>query len=322
MQLEISQLERKYAHLRIDDRRGQRSLLASVVQQGQQTPVLVVRQSEHRYVLIDGYRRVAALEALACDLVEAVVLPVGEAEGLVLGYRLSRGRRPSALEEGWLLRELIDQHGQKQRDLAALLGRSRSWVSRRLSLVRVLPESVQQAVRQGLVPAQGAMKSLVPLARANSEQCAELVAHLHRERPTVRQLHQLYVAWKCGDSEQRAHLAREPGLYLKAATAGSATRSANDETADAAALGRDLEVLAALCRRCRQRVREGVLSRTRRLSELFGVWREVEVVFGSLSHHMQQEEPDARSRDTDSDPEAARSKARYAQDRPCAGRLP
>ena len=193
MQLEISQLDLKYAHLRVNDPSGSKALLASVAESGQQVPVLVVVGSpESQYILIDGYRRVGALSKLALDHVDAVLLSVPEAGALVQGYRLSHSRRPSALEEGWLLLELMDVHGQRQRNLGPVMGRSSSWVSRRLSLVKVLPQAVQQAVRKGKIPAYGAMKSLVPLARANGTQCAVLVENLKNERPSVRQLDHLY----------------------------------------------------------------------------------------------------------------------------------
>ena len=152
MQLEINQLDLKYAHLRVNDPSGRKALLASMAETGQQTPVLVVQLSDLQYILIDGYRRVAALSKLALDYVDAVLLSAPESDALVQSYRLSRSRQPNALEEGWLLLELLDVHGHKQRDLGPLMGRSSSWVSRRLSLVKVLPEPVQQAVRAGKIP--------------------------------------------------------------------------------------------------------------------------------------------------------------------------
>ncbi len=159
MQLEISQLDLKYAHLRINNPSSSKALLASIAESGQQTPVLVVGgSSESQYILIDGYRRVGALSKLALDHVDAVLLSVPEAEALVQGYRLSRSRRPNALEEGWLLLELMEVHGHRQRNLGSVMGRSSSWISRRLSLVKVLPGPVQQAVRDGKISAYGQQK--------------------------------------------------------------------------------------------------------------------------------------------------------------------
>jgi hypothetical protein len=69
MQLELGELELRYASLRIIDRSHQRRLVASVLEHGQLTPVLVVRDTSTG-VLLDGYVRVAALAEFARDLVD------------------------------------------------------------------------------------------------------------------------------------------------------------------------------------------------------------------------------------------------------------
>lgn len=200
MEIELHELELRYAELRIDDRGRRAELVAKIALHGQQGAVLVIREGE-RYVLIDGYARVAALRELGRDLVEAVVLEVPEAEALVLAHRLEAKRPRSALEEGWLIVELIERHGLGQPAIAARLRRTRGWVSRRLALVRVLPGSVQAAIRTGLVPPHGAAKYLVPLARANKQHCEQLVTALGGERISVRDLGRLYVLWKTGDEK-------------------------------------------------------------------------------------------------------------------------
>ncbi len=150
MEIEFHQLEKKYAGLRISDGLRSARLLASLCAHGQQQPVLVVRSGAdgdgvERYVLIDGYARVAALNELKRDSVEATVLELSEAQALVLAFRLERNRVRSAIEEAWLLQELIEGHALAQRALGPLLARSASWVSRRLALIAVLPASAQEA---------------------------------------------------------------------------------------------------------------------------------------------------------------------------------
>jgi len=178
MELELWQLDLKYAALRIADPAHAARVLAALCAHGQRQPVLVVAgDAPDRYVLIDGYARVAALSALKRDTVQATVLAVPEVEALVLASRLAHGRARSALEEGWLLRVLVRDHGVAQAALAAALGRSASWVSRRLALVEALPAAAEAAVRAGHVAPQAAMKCLVPLARANAAQCTQLLAN-------------------------------------------------------------------------------------------------------------------------------------------------
>src|ERR1035437_5083731 len=73
MQLEFHQLDRRWEHLRVREPHRQRRLLASLADSGQQTPIVVVvsHDSRDRYLVIDGHKRVAALEQLGRDTVEA-----------------------------------------------------------------------------------------------------------------------------------------------------------------------------------------------------------------------------------------------------------
>jgi ParB/RepB/Spo0J family partition protein len=223
VRLEVHELSLRYQDLRIADRAQEARLLGSLAAHGQQSPVLVHASASGQRVLLDGYRRVRALQALAQDLVMAVELTVPTVDALVLAHRAAAERRLSALEDGWLLRELVEVEQQSQPELAVRLQRSVSWVSRRLSLVCVLPEVVQQRVRQGLLPAQAAMRYLVPLARANAEECAALAENLGARRTSVREVERIYRAWLSADEEGRRRIVSEPRLLLRVdeATQGS-----------------------------------------------------------------------------------------------------
>jgi len=262
MEIEFHQLERKYAGLRIVEAARRARLVASLCTHGQQQPVLVVRGARHeegveRYVLIDGYARAAALAELKRDSVEATVLELTEAQALVLAFRLERHRVRSAIEEAWLLRELIEGHALAQRALAPLLGRSASWVSRRLALIAALPVVAEAAVRAGRLPAYAAMKYLVPLARANAGACEQLVAQLGRRRVSVRQLARLYAGWRAGNAAQRQAIVEQPWLYLDLDEKQEEAAAPTDPgTEREQRLLRDLGVLAAICRRVREALRE------------------------------------------------------------------
>jgi ParB-like chromosome segregation protein Spo0J len=207
-------------------------------------------------VLIDGYARVAALVELKRDTVKATALELSEAHALLLAFRLERNRARSVIEEAWLLRELVNTHAIAQNELAALLGRSASWVSRRLALVEVLPEVAEQAVRRGALPAQAAMKCLVPLARANRGQCEGLVVNLHGRRLSVRQMARLYAGWRAGNAEQREAIVAQPLLYLEVEEKLPADQPFDPATEREQRLVRDLGMLAGICRRARQALRE------------------------------------------------------------------
>ena len=98
MQLEFHQLDRRWEHLRVRRPHRQRRLMASLAESGQQTPIVVVAAEGQpgRYLVIDGYKRIAALEQLGRDTVEAVVWPMGEAEALLLDHHDSGTERPGS----------------------------------------------------------------------------------------------------------------------------------------------------------------------------------------------------------------------------------
>ncbi|MFH1436192.1 MAG: ParB N-terminal domain-containing protein [Pseudomonadota bacterium] len=216
MELEFHQIALRYEKLRVRDRGRQARLTASLVEHGQLSEVLVVKGAGGRYVLIDGYRRVEALARLGHDTVRAMVLSMGEKEALMYLYRMEAGARRSALEDGWLLSELCEAHRISQDQLAVQMQRSVSWVSRRLALVKVLPEHIQQLVRKGKLCAYAAGKYLVPLARAKPEHCEKLVEGIKDQGLSTRQIGALYAAWRESGAKQRERIAQQPALFLRA----------------------------------------------------------------------------------------------------------
>jgi ParB/RepB/Spo0J family partition protein len=218
MKLEFHQLDRRYEHLRVRNPERQRRLLASLAASGQQTPVVVVAVSDKpdRYRLIDGHKRVAALEQLGRDTVEAVVWDMNEADALVLDRSMRFSEPETALEEGWLLSELEQRFGYTLEDLARRFDRSVSWVSRRLALIEQVPETVQQRVRAGEISAHVAMKYLAPLARANPNDCQRMADAFSKHRFSSRQAGELYAAWRDASPSIRQRILDSPELFLKA----------------------------------------------------------------------------------------------------------
>jgi len=266
MQLEWHQLEMKYAGIRIVDPARQARLMTSLEQTGQQSAVLVV-DGDDGYVLIDGYGRVRALRLLGHDTVWAVQMPLTEVEALVLCHRLVNARRRTALEDGWLIRELLDEHGKSQREVARVLCRSWSWVSRRLALVKDLPKRAQEHVRGSKINAHAAMKYLVPLARANAQQCEKIADAICGEGLSERQVGEIYRAWRRADRDERERIVGSPLLFLRSAE--EMQRPVPPDPVDA--LLHDIETVGGLSRRARRRLRRTNLEIDEKLSV---AWRE------------------------------------------------
>jgi len=252
MQLEFHQLDRCWEHLRVCHPARQRRLLASLAEAGQQTPIVVVAaegQAE-RYVVIDGYKRIAALQQLGRDTVEAVVWPMSEAAAVLLDRSLRLSEHETALEVGWLLAELEQRFGYGLDELARRFDRSVSWVSRRLALVEVLPEAIQQQVREGKILAQVALKFLIPVARQSLEDCQRMAAIFAQHHCDTRQAGQLYGAWRKGSPAIRKRILDDPELFFK--TQRQAQEKAPAGTG--AELLRDLEMVLAIVNRAQRRL--------------------------------------------------------------------
>jgi ParB family chromosome partitioning protein len=249
MQLEFHQLDRRWEHLRARQPQRQRRLMASLAELGQQTPIVVVHSPDHpdRYLVIDGHKRIAALQQLGRDTVEAVIWPMGEAEALLLDRSLRFSEQETALEQGWLLAEMEQRFGYGLDELARRFDRSVSWVSRRLALVELLPEAIQQQVREGKISAHVAMKYLIPAARINLEDCQRMATVFAQHHCNTRQAGQLYAAWRGGSPSIRQRLLAEPTLFFKA------QRQAEPQ-ATAGELLRDLEMAAAIVNRAARRL--------------------------------------------------------------------
>jgi ParB family transcriptional regulator, chromosome partitioning protein len=258
MELELHQLDLRYESLRRRAPEREKRLLASLAQHGQQTPIVVVGAAAER-VVVDGYKRVRALRQLKSDTVLATAWDLGEADALVLEGLMRVGDGDGPLEQGWLLRELEVRFGLSQEELARRFDKSVSWVSRRLSLVKELPEPIQERVRQGELVPHAAMKYLVPLARANRKACVQLVDSLGTRRPSSRQMGALYGAWLSGNSKSRELLLSDPWLFLRAQE--EAQRAEKEEKPPAQAFLSDLGALGAISRRACLRLRQGLWRR-------------------------------------------------------------
>ncbi len=304
MQLEFHQLERRWEHLRVRQPQQQRRLMGSLAESGQLTPIVVVLSPDERerYLVIDGHKRIAALEQLGRDTIEATVWTMSAAEALLLERSLRCSAPESALEQGWLLVEMEQSFGYSLEELARRWERSVSWVSRRLALVELLPETIQQQVREGKLGAQLAMKYLVPMARINLEDCARMALAFVQQHCNTRQAGQLYAAWREGTRVVRERILAEPQLFLKTQRQSATSRPAGVE--------RDLEMAVAILRRVGRRLAEALPEMDGRRQEQ--AQRQIESAHRELER-MAHVEPGTTNRDSGTECEASEQ----TRDRTC-----
>lgn len=165
VEIPLSEIRESYGRLRFVHPQADTRMVDSLRHFGQVFPVVVTE----RYELIDGFKRVRALRRLGVERVTARVLEVHAhaLKAAMMDLNWSRGSI-SDLEEGMVVHSLCREDGLSQVEIAALVGRHKSWVCRRLSLVERLCDEALEHMRLGLI--HGVMgRELARLPRGNQE---------------------------------------------------------------------------------------------------------------------------------------------------------
>jgi ParB/RepB/Spo0J family partition protein len=305
VELEFHQLVLRYERLKVVRPEQEKRLLASLVDVGQQVPIVVVQEAaEGAFVVIDGYKRVRALRCLGRDTVGASCWPGEEAEALIVTRLMQTAEPATALEQSWLLAELRERFAFSLEELARRFGHSISWVSRRLALVRELPEEIQERVRRGEIGAHGAAKYLVPLARANRQVCLDLTEAIGTTRLSSRDWRILCTAYQTGNWLTRQRLLESPLIFLKSHKEMQAAPGVEPAVGDS--LLTDLEILSATARRADRRLRAGILRNLpeKDRQDLARLLDQARHEMQRVAEHFAEEMDDAGSRHARGDSEA------------------
>lgn len=163
--LPLEAIGQRFSTLRLCRPAAVARMEASLRRHGQIAPVVVCPAAEDGFELVDGFKRLAAARAI--DGFRGLSAHVLETEARVAKAALLQlnwvARPVSDFEEALVVRSLCRDDGLTQAEVSLLVGRDRSWVSRRLSLVERLSETLQDDLRLGLLrPTEARELSRVP----------------------------------------------------------------------------------------------------------------------------------------------------------------
>jgi ParB family chromosome partitioning protein len=126
-------------------------LAQSIREHGVLQPVLVSEQPDGTYELITGERRWRAARLAGLSSLPAIIKEVTSQASLEMALVENIQRRDlNPLEEALAFRQLLDEHGLTQDQLAQRLGKSRVSVTNTLRLLH-LPATVQEALGAGSI---------------------------------------------------------------------------------------------------------------------------------------------------------------------------
>lgn len=253
-EVDLHRLELRFAAARLIEPRAIAALARSIEQSGQLIACIAVPDTDGRLILIDGYRRVQALRRLGRDTAQVDTWNCELAQALLTVLAQSSRRPFAALEEALLLQELVQGQGLSEREVARRSGRDVSWVSRRLELIRGLPDSLLAAVRQGRLAIWAATRVLAPLARANSAQATQLLAALTATPLSTRELHTWFQHYQTSPKAVRERMVAQPRLFIQSLRAREEQRAdkrlAQGPEGQCAADARQLLTLIKRLRQC------------------------------------------------------------------------
>jgi ParB-like chromosome segregation protein Spo0J len=137
----------------------------SLARHGQMTPLVTTARAEG-VELVDGFKRLAAAEALGWPSVSIVVRPLDAMGQWAAMLLLNVGPvSMTTLEEALVLREMV-KTGLMQTEVAELCARHKTWVSRRIGLVDRLHPELVEAMKLGLLH-PGSARRLLSLPPGN-----------------------------------------------------------------------------------------------------------------------------------------------------------
>jgi ParB family chromosome partitioning protein len=132
------------------DQSAVEELAASIAEHGVLQPLLVT-PGPNGWVLVAGERRLRAAQLAGLDRVPVIVRTTEERERLALALVENLQRADlNALEEAAAFRQLMNEFGLTQEEVASRVGRSRPAVANTLRLLEVDP-AVQSALRAGQI---------------------------------------------------------------------------------------------------------------------------------------------------------------------------
>ncbi len=170
------------------DEESLQSMASSIAMYGVLQPILLVKSEGGRYMIIAGERRFRASLKAGLKTIPAIVknLSPQEIQEISLIENLHR-ENLNAIEAAEGIRELMENHGLTQEEVAVRIGKSRPYVTNTLRLLQ-LPEEVMDMVKSGKL-SPGHARTILPVD--NKEKLIEFAKLSCEEGISVRDMERI-----------------------------------------------------------------------------------------------------------------------------------
>jgi hypothetical protein len=207
-ELEITKVDLRYEECRLRNPRIERELLAQIASHGIERPLAGV-DAGSGWILLDGFKRYRCARRLQMGAVPCASLGADEA-GCIMEVLRGPGLKPlSFLEEARFLQELHATHNMSLGEIGASLGRSKSWVSLRLTAIAEMSDVVRDRIFRGGFPAYAYLYFVRPCMRINGldpSAADRFVAATSGRGLSTRQIARLAERYFRGTDEERRQI--------------------------------------------------------------------------------------------------------------------
>ncbi len=202
----INQIDLRLFALRTPTAMAVERMAASLIKRGQLTPIIIADDGQYP-MLIDGFKRHQAAQSLGLDSLKATCLNADATQAKAMMYLLNRAGTFSMIQEAILVRELVDSDGLTQSEVAKLLDHHKSWVSRRLLMIRHLAPPIIEDLKLALLP-PGSAPALARLPSCNQ---SDFAAAIQMHCLSVKQIRDLIDLWfKAAAPQTKQFLLKSP----------------------------------------------------------------------------------------------------------------
>ena len=172
-QVELSSLDLRYVDCRLKSHLAEKTLLASILESGIRDPLQGVDVDGQR-ILLDGFKRYRCAEKLNIGIVPYLSLGDDQALGIIQLIRVSNAKSLNIVEQARLIENLKSHHQMSTAEIAALLEKSKGWVSMRSGLIGQMSQCVKEKIFKGDFPVYAFMYTLRRFMRMNAVSKSEI----------------------------------------------------------------------------------------------------------------------------------------------------
>lgn len=192
--VEISELDTRYEGLRLKDKRRERTIYLSILENGILEPLYVIKEPENHLVLLDGHKRVRGARRCHIHHLPISILDTNTATGILRFLRMSVNKGLTQVEQASLVDELHRHQGLSVNEIATRLERSAAWVSLRLGVWKEMGDEVREKIMAGHFPLHNylyTLKRFKRLKTVNQKSIAHFVGTVSNKGLSTRDIDML-----------------------------------------------------------------------------------------------------------------------------------